>query len=1025
MMYRDNRNLFNLIVILIGLIIPVVAYATHISLSTQPIGNVAGPALSSANLASGSGQLFDIRFTSRDPLSTETTIYDADEHTTDHIWSGNLISTDVDTSGVLSSTINWEARVTLETQNWDTGRYIFTSDGSTTGIKFRWADLKTASLAATVDSVTPLSDTTSPIVDWLRGDHTNEVVNSGTLRTRQFKKATVLSNYSLGDIIHSSPAYVSKPDESYTFNDYAGFRTDQVNREEMVYVGSNDGMLHAFRASDGKEVFAFIPNAVLGNLSTLSGTSYLTQHKYLVDGSPTAGDVCFDSCASKSDWRTVLVGGLNGGGKTIYALNITDPVTAVADDETKAKDLFMWEFTDAADLGYTYAQPKIVRLSDGTWVAIFGNGYNSTNENAVLFVVNIQTGALIQKITVNTGTNGLSTPVLLDIDSDHDVDYVYAGDLKGNMWKFDFTSATSSGGVTVSYSGSALGNVGQPITSKPEVRTLDSGGYGVYFGTGKLLEASDTSDKTLYGLYMLIDRSSFTPSGGWGSTPNLVVHTLEDSPFGITYLRTINDTTTPTTGTIAGWKVELPGQKTSPGGERIINNLIVRSGRVMVTTVDPTVQYNRNWRIGVDATTGGAPGSPYFDIASDPLGTFKGGPDGIIDSYDLFDHDDDGAGGTPTIVPIGQDEALGVVSGPVAARIVNDLDVIYVTHEQDVIITSNPFNDPGLAGGHFDVDNFNAVNVEYCSKTVKGTFSTTEKCHVHQFDDDYNVNGINLLKSVDTYNLLGVNIGKGLITGEAQINGKGEVTGKLRESDADDTKICNKWVTINIVNPDPAMTTDPGILDPETGIISGGGDDVEPARIKFKIAGQTLIDMYVVPFDTQTASFNGLPTANRTAKACDIEVFEISFENINALRATEPGAVQNKKGDCPDTGLPGGYRDGAIVIRATSANGFSQSDEGKVLYETAVYEHLKEDTLIVPDGVTVNIGCGGNGEDLRQYKDPSKFTGATAGTGGTGSGVTVGGGGTGVGFSGSSGTGGGIYSGTYLGEQNWREILAQ
>ena len=154
-------------------------------------------------------------------------------------------------------------------------------------------------------------------------------------------------------------------------------------------------------------------------------------------------------------------------------------------------------------------------------------------------------------------------------------------------------------------------------------------------------------------------------------------------------------------------------------------------------------------------------------------------------------------------------------------------------------------------------------------------------------------------------------------------------------------------------------------------------------------------------------------------KVGDLTQLEIDFTNINALRATEPSAAQNKNNACPNS--PKGYRDGALVIRVTSATG--EPDQGKVLHETALYEHLKKDTLIAPYNTTAQIGCGKDGDSYRQYKDPTKFTGSTAGSSGTGSGVTVGGGGTGVGFSGSSGTGLGVYTGTDLGRHNWRELI--
>ncbi len=1045
-MSQSMKKIYVFIGGLLAVTLSAAALGVTIDLSNQPIANVAKPALSTTNLSVSGGYLFDVRFTVRDPASGETG-YNVNNYNLYNVWSGDLLSNTVNTNGVITAT-NWQARTKLETQNWNTERNIFTSEGSS-GVKFRWTDLS-ASSQVLVDSAatTPTVATSSKILNWVRGSHADEVVNGGTLRTRQVTVAGTTSAYSLGDIVHSSPVYVGPPTESYTFAGYATFRANKVNRKPMVYVGANDGMLHAFIATagatdSGKEVFAYIPNAVLGNLNKLTGTSYLTNHTYFVDGSPTAGDVCFNTCAGASDWRTVLVGGLNGGGKAIFALDVTDPAADVT-NETTAASKFLWHFTDSTDLGYTFSKPIIARLTDGKWVAIFGNGYNSSSDKAVLFVVDVQTGLLIQKIiTPGTGTpNGLSSPTALDTNADNIVDFVYAGDLQGNLWKFNFTAATSSGGVTVSYvsgtTGQPLVTVAQSITSAPRVaQNSQDGGYVVTFGTGRLLENGDKTDTTTNYLYGIFDRTGFTPAAGWGSSPTLKSSTVSTNLINTTYLRFIASTSTPT-GTLAGWKLQLPGST-----ERIVNEPIIRSGRVVFTTVDPGTDFNRNWRMAIDYLTGTAPTLPFFDTNGD----------GVIDINDKVDHDEDTS--TATLVAVGQDEALGVVSAPVAARIANDLDVIYVTHALDAIISTNPFNDPGLAGGHFDVDNFNAAAVSTCTPGVGTTTTTTiaegnmsaaekaahpdpdqsttvtfsdatttitvkwntkkdgtyrkdkkqittvttgpaagiDKCHIHQYDDSYNVNGVNLLYSVNTNDLTGTSRGTGMtLDGDT----------KLRELNRSDYGLCGTKVIISLINPNPVMTIDP---------VTGGA--VEAGRIKVNHPGLS------TPINVYTTDFNALPAANRTADACTFTQLEVSFTNINALRATVPDAPQNKGGACGGaTAISSkGYRDGALVIRAT------REDTGVVVYETALYEHLKADTLLAPYNTTADIGCGKDGESYRQYKDPTKFTGSTAGSSGTGSGVTVGGGGTGVGFSGSSGTGLGVYTGTDLGRHNWRELI--
>ena len=974
----SKRNI-PLVSAIVAILFPVLVFSLTITNSSQPIGSVGRPALSTTNLSLSGGQLFDIRYTAKDfPAPTETG-YDANNYHVNNIWSGDLLSNSANTSGVLS-TINWRAREVLETQDWNSGRRIFTSSGGT-GIKFRWDssdggggatnNLTEAGINALIDTDVTIGAT---VLKWVRGNHGDETINSGALRPRQFMRDSTVRGYSLGDIIHSGPVYVGAPNKSFNFTGYSSFRIAKVARVPVVYVGSNDGMLHAFRASNGAEVFAYVPKAVLGSLKSLTATTYVTNHKYLVDGTPTVGDVCFGTC-SAANWRTILVGGLNSGGKAVYALNITDPVADVT-DENSAKSKFLWEVSSAdadfTDLGYTYSKPVIARLQDGTWVAIFGNGYGANK--AVLYIVNAQTGARIQSITLETATDqGLSSPTVVDSNFDGYADLVYAGDLKGKVWKIDLSAASSSGGATVEFSGSPLVNVGQAITTAPRIVARIGGGFNVTFGTGKLLEDSDKTDANAHAMYTVFDVPT-APAGGYGTDQSgFDVHTVEKLQIDTTgdgtkdsFMRFI-ESTVETTGTWTGWKLVLPA------GERVINDFIVRSGRVTFTTINPTVQYNQNWRFGVDFKTGEAPPTPYFDINND----------GNIDAGDLIDHDDDTA--TAKVVPIGRDEALGTVSGPTAARIVDDLDVVYVTHSVDVVIDPNvnPFNDPGLPGGHFDVDNFKEMNTKACYLDSKGK---EKKCHVHQYDDNYNVPGINLLSSVNNP--------------DPNLGTTGLISTKLREIDNSLFGLCNKRVTLTIINPNPVMAVDPFT-----------GAPVEAGRIKL-MHGSVNIDVYA-------PAFNALPLADRTAKACDMTKLEISFTNINALRATEPSCAQNNATG-PILNGNTSYRDGSLTLRATSAAG--ESDAGTVVFETSVYEHLKMEFFVGQPAGSV-IGCGLNNEDLRQYKDPTLYGSAPASSGSSSSAVTVGGGGTGVGFSGVAGTGRGEELGTDLGQHNWREIL--
>ena len=310
----------------------------------------------------------------------------------------------------------------------------------------------------------------------------------------------------------------------------------------MVYVGANDGMLHGFDGLTGAEKLAYVPSPVYANLSKLTATPY--SHRYFVDGTPTIGDAYFSGA-----WHSVLVGGLRAGGQGIYALNVTDPTQFA---ETNASSLVMWEFTDAndADLGYTFSRPNVVKMADGSWAAVFGNGYNNTEADghasttgaAVLYIVNVQTGALIKKISTGVGSsqdptgasrpNGLATVTPVDVNQDGITDYIYGGDLFGNLWKFDVT-ATSSGSWDVAFHS---GGAASPLFKACGGNTCNSGnaqaittrvtvgygpnriGYMVYFGTGKYLEATDVNDLSTQTLYGIWDKNDGTTTVSGRST---------------------------------------------------------------------------------------------------------------------------------------------------------------------------------------------------------------------------------------------------------------------------------------------------------------------------------------------------------------------------------------------------------------------------------------------------------------------------------------------------------------------------
>jgi type IV pilus assembly protein PilY1 len=303
----------------------------------------------------------------------------------------------------------------------------------------------------------------------------------------------------LGAIVNSSPQFVSVPDERYPdtiegslpSERYSTFKTAQSTRTPMVYVGANDGMLHAFDVSvetssstdvngdtvtvinamsgvSGSEVFAYVPALLTADLPQLAQAAY--SFDSFVDATPTLRDVFVDAdgdgAGTDKAWRTYLVGGLRNGGRGIYALDVTDPATtfdatATTTNNQKAANIARFEYTHA-DLGYTYSRPQITKMNDGSWVTVVGNGYNSVGDGAAkLFLLDLDTGLPLVGACptadgiLNTGVgskagatceastsdcNGLSSPTLVDLNGDFKVDRIYAGDVHGNMCVFNVQS---------------------------------------------------------------------------------------------------------------------------------------------------------------------------------------------------------------------------------------------------------------------------------------------------------------------------------------------------------------------------------------------------------------------------------------------------------------------------------------------------------------------------------------------------------------------------------------------------------
>ena len=369
-------------------------------------------------------------------------------------------------------------------------------EGEAGGVPFKWSSdqtyLSTAQKAKIgQSSATPVASSGEKILNFIRGDRSLE----GTETAAPFRVRTSRQ----GDIINSGVWYVGAPASTYALQGYSSFVSAQASRTPMLYVGGNDGMLHAFSAADGSEKMAYVPRGIIGSLKSLASSGY--NHLYFVDGSPMTGDVEIGGVENLAngtqaylpDWRTLLVGTLGAGGKGYFVLDATNPVAgstskAATFTEANAGALVRLDRTrgnvealdctgltgtrlaactkeanEDKDIGYITAKPvldennamrttQITRMNNGRWAVVMGNGYNSTNQRPVLLVQYLDQEQELIRIPVTTeaaGTgnakdNGLSAPRLIDLNGDGRADIAYAGDNLGNLWKFDLTSKTAS-----------------------------------------------------------------------------------------------------------------------------------------------------------------------------------------------------------------------------------------------------------------------------------------------------------------------------------------------------------------------------------------------------------------------------------------------------------------------------------------------------------------------------------------------------------------------------------------------------
>ncbi len=735
-----SRNLKYILVGAMSLSLIAVFAAPLTSPTKQPLNYIAGGDLNTFNLGSSSPA----------PVAYSPWFENG-------AWQGDLIAKPVSDQGVIGASYIWQAKDVfadplgadandVSATYWsDTSgtdkRIIITTTGGSLGwtgnapgdddkVPFRYNDYNSnpAPLPGTVltqsqqDSIAATVTDQEKIINFARGDRSNENISATQAASEPGLPAnsagTLRERYSiLGDIIHSTPRYVGAPDANYVFNNYASFKSSNSGRAGRVYVGANDGMLHGFDAANGQEVFAYVPSMVIGNLRKLSALNY--RHTYFVDGELAAGDAyaAFPACGGGSCWRTVLVGGLGAGGQGFYALDITDPVTT-SDTESAVRANILWEVgapSNSPDpkLGYTFSRPTIARLKTGQWVAIAGNGYDSTTGKAVLYLIDIATGNVVdvqpspQATPAATDKNGLSSPTVIDSDFDGDADFVYAGDLNGDMWRFDLTGVGNP--VTAAAVGAYKlydGSPAQPITAAPDVSTHPDGGFLVFFGTGRAFSTADLANSTAQAIYGIHDQGTAL------SSPTLVTQTLTFGSYGgVTPSLSIRTSTSnPVNYASAdGWKVALPA------GERLLGHLQVRGDRVQLMSTNITITPYENWLMQLDYLTGGSPLFTVFDLNGDSvLNTADDAGGNIVAAFKFSE------GVT----------ALQVASQPTIAFKSSGKDVILVNSLGLIACTVNC--SAGFAAGHIDVDTDSPDGGTIAAKGT-GLGGVTDG-HVHEYD---------------------------------------------------------------------------------------------------------------------------------------------------------------------------------------------------------------------------------------------------------------------------------------------------
>ncbi|MDT0140068.1 PilC/PilY family type IV pilus protein [Acidovorax sp. PRC11] len=640
------------------------AFEEIFSRAASTASSIAGSAASSTSISTSSGAV----------------IYSAKFDTTN--WSGDVVAQTLTVNAnrelaVGSGTGSWSAATQLNNMTSPAAnRKIYVGQAAATAnpkaVAFTWSTID-STLQAQLNKESPSAATDalgSARLDFLRGDRSRE--------GSPFRRRSVGSI--LGDIVNSSVVYSGGPSLAYAGTGYTAFVTANASRTKAVFVGANDGMLHAFNAQDGSELFAYIPSWMGPRLSALTSTTYNNNHQSYVDASPVVAEAQVANTGGATDWKTVLVSGTGAGGQGVFALDVTNPANF---DGTKA----LWEFTsnEDADMGYVVGRPQVLKLrtnATGTptyrWFAVVASGVNNyvkadsagnySDGNPTLFLLALDKavgdawalGTNYYKVALpidstlssTRATGALNFTPLFGVNKE--VTNMYVGDLHGSIWKLNFqgvaasnwsmtnlTAYKNAGGQPAPFfTAKTSAGVRQPITAPPTlfagptVRGLPT--FYVMVGTGKFLESADTTStraESIYALYDtgfsgVVDDAGFIAGRSRLKQGSVDTTALTVTVPAFTWGKAVSDTDS--VSPRSGWYVDMPSS-----GERLISNILNRGSLVAAfNTIVPGSAGNQGT---CNSAAGG--GNAYTINVGAGSGGYEKSQVGLLGPVMLFDNE--------------------------------------------------------------------------------------------------------------------------------------------------------------------------------------------------------------------------------------------------------------------------------------------------------------------------------------------------------------------------------------------------